>query len=98
MQIFLLICLYITCCIDIDKFPQVFKHVDLISVHKKKGKKMIKLVIELSAYFQTLLQLTKKQNAIGCMIILIRHFSQANVDSLVKILFSSLLASNVRKL
>ena len=60
MQIFLLICLYITCCIDIDKFPQVFKHVHLVSVHKKKGKKMIKLVIELSAYFQTLLQLTKK--------------------------------------
>ena len=38
MQIFLLICLYITCCIDIDKFPQVFKHADLIPVHKKKEK------------------------------------------------------------
>ena len=39
MQIFLLICLYITCCIDIDKFPQVFKHADIIPVHKKKEKK-----------------------------------------------------------
>ena len=61
MQIFLLICLYITCCIDIDKFPQVFKHADIIPVHKKKEKKMIKLVIELSAYFKTLLKLTKNK-------------------------------------
>ena len=38
MQIFLLICLYITCCIDIDKFTQVFKHAYLIPVHKKKEK------------------------------------------------------------
>ena len=38
MQIFLLICLCITCCIDIDKFPHVFKHVDVIPVHKEKEK------------------------------------------------------------
>ena len=34
----MLICLYITRCIDIDKFPQVFKNADLIRVHKKKEK------------------------------------------------------------
>ena len=29
MQIFLLISLHFTCCIDIDKFFQVFKHADM---------------------------------------------------------------------
>ena len=74
MQIFLLISLHVTCCIDIDKFFQVFKHADM------KKEKNDKTSYRAASILPSLSKLFKK-NTIDCMITLIRHFFQVNVDS-----------------
>ena len=45
-------------CVDIGEFPHVFKHADIMPVHKKQ-EKVIKLVTDLSAHYQTFLKSTK---------------------------------------
>ena len=47
------ICLHFNYCIDIGECPQVFKHADIITVRRKK--KVIKLITDLSAYYQKLI-------------------------------------------
>ena len=70
MRIFFLICIHFTCCIYIDKFPQVFKDANIILVHKKK-KKNDKTTYWAASILPNLSKIYKK----------LRHFFQVNVDS-----------------
>ena len=65
--------LHFNCCIDNRGFLQVYKHTDIIPVHTKKERKMIKLTTDLSAYCKTFLKFTKKFT-VNCVVILIRYF------------------------
>ena len=80
MQIFLLICLYLNCCIDIDKSQHVFKHANIIPVHKKKEKND-KTIYRAVSILPNRSKIYKKSNTIDCMIILIRQLFQVNLDS-----------------
>ena len=64
--------------IDIDEFPQEFKNAYNTCTEEER-KNVIKLITDLSAYYQTSLKFTKNWFTINSMIILIRYFYRVNV-------------------